>query len=100
VATGLKANNAIVQDGASWEDVFQIDAGALTNLDRSNFFVRIMGNDQYQWAECLYIGSGAITIAELENLPLGSSIICSGIATAAIYVHTAADTWKLQAINT
>lgn len=101
--SGIKAQNAIVQQGTSWEDLYGIDAGALTNLTRANFFVEIKGNDQYTWVECLYTGSGAITTSELASLPKGSIIHAVGLATPAIYYKTAAagtNTWKYQAVNT
>lgn len=101
MATGLKANNIISHDaGTSWEDRFQIDGGGLTNATRANFFVQILGNDEYEYCECLYTGSGALTLSEFNNFPIGTRIFAPAISTPSVYMKTAATTWKLQAINT
>jgi len=97
--TGLLANNIIVQDGSSWETRFQIDAGALTNATRNNFFVEIKGNDVYSFAECNYTGTGALTLSEYNNLPIGSRIFAPGIATPGVYQKISATAFKFQAIN-
>lgn len=100
MATGLKANNVILQDGTSWEDRYQIDAGALTNADRSNFFVEIKGNDQHSFAECLYTGTGALTTSEFNNLPIGSQIKAVALTAPTLYWKKDATTWKSQEVNT
>jgi hypothetical protein len=95
--SALKANNLVpANPNYSWEDLYGIDGGALTNLTRTNFFVLPLG----PVALCFYTGSGAITISELENLPYGSVVFCTGLAAPAVYVHKAASTWKYTAINT
>jgi hypothetical protein len=100
-ATGLKQNNVREKDGLSWEDEYVIDAGGLTSASRTNFFVKVNQNpDGTTYAECLYKGSGALTIAEFNNLPIGSRIFCPGLTTPVVYLKTAASTWKYQAINT
>jgi hypothetical protein len=98
--TGKLANNIIEQDGTSWESRFQIDAGALTNATRNNFFVEIKGNDVISYAECLYTGTGALTLSEYNNLPIGSRIFAPAIATPSVYLKTTATTFKSQPINT
>lgn len=99
----MKANNVILIDGVSWEDLLKIDAGALTNATRSNFFVEIKGNDKHTYVEAVYTGSGALTTSEFQNFPLGSIIHAVGLSAPAIYYKVAAagtDTWKYQAVNT
>lgn len=103
MATGLKSNNVIQVDGVSWEDRFAIDGGGLTNATRANFKVQILGTDGFEVAICWYSGSGALTLSELANLPIGSIIHAFGLSTPAIYYKTAAagtGTFKYQSINT
>jgi len=105
MAAGLKQNNTKPGDGVSWEDLYDIDAGASGNFfTRSNLFVEIKVHaDGTTHAECIYFGDTAVDSSDLQNLPIGSTVLCVGIATPALYLHTAAagtDTWKYQAINT
>ena len=105
MVAGLKQNNIKPGDGVSWEDLYAIDAGASTNFfTRSNLFVEIkVHSDGTTHAECIYFGSTAVDTADLANLPIGSTILCVGIAIPALYLHTAAagtNTFKYQAINT
>ena len=101
MATGPKANNAISHETqTSWEDLYQIDAGGLTNATRANFFVELKGNDQYRWVEALYTGTGALTNAEFNNFPIGSTIRQPAITTPVLLLKTGAATWKYQAVNT
>lgn len=105
---GITSNNAVLQQGSSWEDLFGIDVDGLTNITRENFFVKIFGNDKKTWAECLYVGTADITLSELANLPQDSVIIATRQAagspsSAYIAVKTAAAgtaTFKYQAIAT
>lgn len=101
--TGLKSNNVLIQDGASWEDIFDINVSELTYITRANFLVQIKGNEQYRWVEAMYTGTDALDTdlgSALDNLPNGSIIWAPLITTAAVYVKTASSTWKYQAINT
>lgn len=104
MATGLKQNNIKPADGVSWEDLYVIDAGGLTNASRTNFFVEIKQlPDNSTIADCVYTGSGALTITEFNNLPKGSRIWCPGLTTPVVYLKTAAAGSagsKYQAINT
>lgn len=102
MATGLKSNNAVLVDGVSWEDRFQIDVDSLTYITRANFIVEIKGNDKYEWCECMYTGTDALTTdtgSALDNLPIGTIIWAPSTSTAAVWLKTAASTWKYQAIN-
>ena len=101
--TGKKENNISASPNAtSWEDLYQIDAEGLTNATAANFKVLPLGMDDKtpDIAFCFYFGSGALTTSEFNNLPIGSVIWCPAITTAAVYLKTAATTWKYQAINT
>lgn len=104
MATGLKSNNAIEQGyGVSWEDKWGIDLDDFAVLTRSNFHVKIVGNEVYSWAEGLYTGTtdpAADLASLLDNLPIGSWFLAPAYSTPAIYMKTASSTWKLQAINT
>jgi len=101
MATGLKQNNIKPADGLSWEDLYGINAGSLTNATRANFFVEVKQlPDGNTIAECLYKGSGALTISELNSLPIGSRIFCTATTNPKVYLKTAATTWKYQDINT
>ncbi len=105
MATGLKANNVIQGDGVSWEDHYGIDADLLTNATRANFLVerKINPNGGPDFADCKYLGSGALTTSQFANFPAGSTIQAFGLATPALYFKTGAvgvDTWKYQAVNT
>jgi len=101
MATGIKANNAIsYETQTSWEDLYQIDAGALTNATRANFFVELNGNDEYNWVECLYTGTGALTNSEFDNFPIGSTILQPAITTPVLLLKTGATSWKYTAVNT
>jgi len=104
MATGLKQNNVKHGDGTSWEDLYEINAGSLTNATRNNFFVEIkkLPNGGTK-ADCFYIGTGALTLSQFANLPLGSTILCPCISNPSLYLKTAAAgtaTFKYQAINT
>ena len=100
-ATGIKSNNAISYESqTSWEDLFQIDGGGLTNATRANFHVEVKGDDRYRWVECLYMGTGALTNSEFNNFPIGSTIRQPKITTPVLLLKTGATTWKYQAINT
>lgn len=94
MATGIKANNVITVDGVSWEDRFNINAGSLTNATRDNFFVEIKGNDKHEYAYCLYLGTGALTTSEFNNLPQGSVIVAPNITTPTIYIKEGASTFN------
>lgn len=100
MANGLKANNLIAQTGISWEDRFQIDADGLTNATRKNFRVHVLGNEDGEIVQAVYTGSGALTLSEFNNLPIGSTIFCPALATPCVYLKTTATVFKLQAINT
>lgn len=94
MATGLKANNVLVQDGVSWEDRFQIDVDSLTYATRANFHVQRLADDSYEWVVCLYTGSTAIDTdlgSALDNLPIGSQVM--DVAAKKLFVKTAASTW-------
>jgi len=98
MATGIKANNVVVADGASWEDYYKIDGGGLTNLTRSNFFVMQLAKPPevggQNIAFCIYLGTGAITTSELNNLPEGSAIFAPNIGTPTIYIKEGASTFN------
>lgn len=97
MATGLKANNvAALPIATSWEDLYQIDGGGLTNLTRANFKVLPLSTDGKtpDIAICWYLGTGAITTSELNNLPEGSMIIAPNIATPTIYIKEGASTFN------
>lgn len=101
----LKQNNIRQGDGVSWEDAYDIDAGALTNATRDNFFVerKVLPGGNGEIAVAYYLGTGALTLTEFANFPLGSEIHASQLTTAAIYFKKAAagtSTWKSQALNT
>ena len=100
MATGIKANNVITEDGESFEDRYAINLGTTTNATRDNFFAELKGSRRYQFVDALYIGSSALTLSEFNNLPIGSRIWAPAIATPSVYLKTAATTFKLQAINT
>ena len=95
-----KALNLKPQDGVSWEDVYAIDGGGLTNATRANFLVEIVTGNGARFARAIYTGSGALTTSEFNNFEIGSTILAPAITTPAIHLKTAATTWKLQAINT
>ena len=100
---GITANNVVPLQGSSWEDLLGIDVDDLTNITRANFFVELLGNDQYFYVKAVYTGSGAITTSQLADFPLGSIIHAIGLAAPRLYYKTAAagtNTWKYQAINT
>jgi hypothetical protein len=98
--SGKKVNNVSLGNPAySWEDLFGIDAGALTNATRYNFNVEIKNNDNGQFAVCYYFGTGALTTSQFNNLPIGSIIYATCLTAPAIYYHNTATTWKTQAIN-
>ena len=100
----VKQNNIKPGDGVSWEDLYSIDAGGLTNATRSNFFVEIKvlpNGDTIPVAH--YLGSGALTLSEFANFPKGGQIWATQLSTAYVYIKKAAagtSTWKSQAINT
>ena len=102
-----QANNiSTEQMGLSWEILYGIDAGALTNATRKNFLVEVKNHADFPdgtLAECTYFGTGALTTSEFANLPVGSRIWCPLIATAAVYIKTAVSgtaTFKYQVIDT
>lgn len=95
-----KALNLRPQDGASWEDIYAIDATGLTNASRTNFFVQILTGQNHRHVRALYTGSSALTTSEFNAFEIGSTILAPAITTPSIYMKTAATTWKLQAINT
>jgi hypothetical protein len=91
----LKALNLIaVPTGTSWEDLYGIDASALTNASRDNFFVLPLGNDKATLALCFYLGTGALTTSEFNNLPQGSVIVAPNIDTPTIYIKEGASTFN------
>ena len=85
---GLKQNNIKPGDGVSWEDLFAIDAGGLTNATRSNFFVELVKlSDGTTIAVAYYKGTGALTLTEFAAFPIGSEIHASAITSPTIYIH-------------
>ena len=98
--SGIKSKNLVEQQGTSWEDLYQIDVDSLTNATRANFFVQLIGNDKATFARCIYTGADALTIAEFNNLPIGSVIHAVGLTAPAIYYKKAATTWVYTAVNT
>ena len=93
MTTGLKAQTLGHMHGVSWEDLFAIDAGGLTNATRANFQVEILVGNGVTRANCFYSGSGALTLAEFNTLPIGSTILAYGLTTRTLYVLGAAATW-------
>lgn len=96
MATGNKANNIIQADGQSWEDHYGIDADLLTNATRTNFLVQrlINPNGGKDFARAIYLGTGALTTSQFNNLPEGSEIIAPNIGTPTIYIKEGASTWN------
>lgn len=94
---GLKQNNIKPADGVSWEDLFAIDAGSLTNATRDNFFVELKQlPNGVTVANAIYTGSGALTTSEFAAFPPGSTILQCGITTKTLTLKTGAvgaDTW-------
>jgi len=102
-----EANNIVSEGlGLSWENLYGIDGGGLTNATRTNFLVEVKNHKDFpdgSLAECEYFGTGALTLTELANLPQGSRIWCSQLTTAAVYIKTArkgTGTFKYQTIDT
>jgi hypothetical protein len=103
----IQANN-VLADGLqlSWEKLYGIDAGALTNATRKNLLVEVKTHQDFpdgSIAEATYFGTGALTLSEFANLPQGSRIWCPALATPAVYLKTARKgtaTFKYTAINT
>ena len=94
-----QARNLVEQQGTSWEGLFGIDAGGLTNATRDNFNVHIIGNTQKSAiAVCFYTGSAALTLSEFDALPIGSIIF--DMQAFKLHLHTAATTWKSSAAAT
>lgn len=93
-------NNVVAGDGLAWDTLFGITVSTLTNATKDNFLVAIKSHEKHKWAECLYLGSSALTIAEFNALPIGSVIWAPAISTPAVYLKTAAAAWKYTAINT
>lgn len=93
-------NNVVAGDGLAWDTKFGITVSTLTNATKDNFLVEIKSHEKHTWAECMYLGSGALTIAEFNALPIGSTVKCPAVATAPFYIKTGATTWKYQVINT
>jgi len=88
MAAGLKQNNTKPGDGVSWEDLFAIDAGGLTNATRSNFFVELKNlPNGMTIAVAYYKGTGALTLTEFADFPIGSEIHASAITSPTIYIH-------------
>lgn len=97
MATGLKANNvAALPIATSWEDLLQIDGGGLTNATRANFKVLPLSSDGLtpDLCICWYLGTGALTTSEFNNLPEGSIIIAPNISTPTIYLKEGASTFN------
>jgi hypothetical protein len=91
----LPANNLSASVvGASWENLYDIDADGLTNATRDNFFVLPLGNDKTRIALCFYLGTGALTTSEFNNLPQGSVIVAPNIGTPTIYIKEGASTFN------
>ena len=99
---GQKAKNLMPVQGSSWEDIYSIDVDDLSAGTRSTFHVEMLQDDTLPKpiARAIYTYSDALTIAEFNNFPAGSSILCTGLTAAALYVKKDATTWKYQAINT
>ncbi len=98
MATGLKANNVCPGNPAySWEDLYAINGGSLTNATRENFKVLVLDNAP---PICFYSGSGALTTSEFASLPLGSIIF--GIIIQKIYFKQTdnTDSWKYASVTT
>ena len=96
MAAGKKQNNAIVSSGqTSWEDLFNINAGSLTNATRSTLKVAIVTNDNSNIAMVWYTGSSGVTLSELNNLPVGSMIF--DFQAFKTHYKTGATTWKSSA---
>ena len=98
MATGTKANNVCPGNPAySWEDLYNIDAGALTNATRDNFKVFVLDNAP---PICFYTGSGALTTSQFANLPLGSIIFGTIIQKVYFKQTDATDSFKYAAVTT
>lgn len=96
MAAGKKQNNAIVSQGqTSWEDLFGINAGGLTNATRATLKVAIITNDNGNIAQVWYTGSAALTLSEYNALPVGSMIF--DFQAYKTHYKTAATTWKSSA---
>lgn len=96
---GIKSQNLVQQQGTSWEDLFGIDVDRLTNATRDNFFVYLLGNDRKSGiAICFYTGSGALTLSEFNNLPVGTVIF--DVQSKKWHLHTDATTWVSSAAST
>lgn len=97
---GLKAGNISVGAiGTSWEDLYQINAGSLTNITRANFFVLplqmpIEYGTGVAPALIIYLGTGAITTTEIDNFPQGTTLIAPNIGTPTIYIKESTTTWN------
>lgn len=101
--TGLKSNNVVLQDGASWEDILDINVDELTSMTRDNFFVRMMGNEKHRWCEALYTGATSIATPltsgnELDNFPTGSTIV--EVVAQKLWVKVSSTTWGYGTLAT
>ena len=84
-----KKTNLTVNDGAVWSDLFNITAG----IDDMEVFIK--GGNGKEYCEGIYTGSGAITLANYNNFPVGSSI--KDFQAYKTHYKTAATTWKSSA---
>lgn len=95
MATGTKQNNVVQGQGASVEDLFGIDFGDLTNATRLNLQAEIKNGPIRTFAVLYYSGTGALTLSEFNNLPVGSYII--DFQAFKIHLKTGSTTWKSSA---
>jgi len=95
---GKQNNVALSGSQTSWEDKWGINAGALTNASRSNLRVVVKSHANGDYAEVTYTGSGALTLSEFNNLPIGSIIF--DFQAFKTHYKTAASAWKSSAAAT
>lgn len=92
---GKKANNlTLANPSYSFEDLFSINAGSLTNATRDNFQVLVLNNNI---ALCFYSGTGALTLSQFNSLPVNSVIFAGAIAAPGIYIKISATAFKFSA---
>ena len=84
-----RPNNLTINDSQSWRDLWNITAGI------DDMQVEIVGANNVNYARGVYTGSGAITLSNYNNFPIGSQIL--DIQAKKWHIKTAATTWLSSA---
>ena len=84
-----RPNNLTLNDNQSWVDAYNITSGI------SDFQAEIVGANGVNYVKGIYTGSGAITLSNYNNFPIGSTIL--DVQAKKWHLKTAATTWVSSA---